>query len=65
MQPNNEKVAITFPNLNLLWQFAQTLSSKSFEIDARTATLYCECNPDDLEKAIKLFRGTLAGPEGK
>ena len=48
-----------FPNLHLLWAFAQTLKSSYTEINTREMTLACICSEEDISRAILEYQATL------
>jgi hypothetical protein len=61
---NNNRIALQFPDLHLLWKFAQTLTSKSIEIKPPTNVLICDCTKDEINFAVsrysaKILEGTL------
>jgi len=42
-----KRISLKFPDINLLWGFAQILQSESIEIDTKNRTLICNC-PDEI-----------------
>jgi hypothetical protein len=58
------RVTLQFPDLHLLWSFAQTLKSHNVEIDTRTAMLSCNCNEENINEAVIKYKATLIDKTG-
>jgi hypothetical protein len=63
--PTNNKIALQFPDMYLLWKFAQKLTCRSIEINPPTKTLLCDCSEEEIHVAItaysaKILEGHLA-----
>jgi len=56
---SKKKIVLQFPNLQILWNFAQTLRSSSLEINTNNKTLTCACSDTDIALAIEKFRATV------
>lgn len=50
-----QKVTLVFPNLHLLWAFAQHIQSPVVELIPAECRLICECVAADLELARQKF----------
>ena len=57
-----QKTALVFPDMHVLWAFAQTINRYSIKIlhDDR-CVLFCDCSEDDVRRAIIHFGATPAG----
>jgi hypothetical protein len=44
-------VTLQFPDLYLLWSFAQTLRSNNLEINTGSKTLVCNCTEENISEA--------------
>jgi hypothetical protein len=60
-----QRIKLSFPNLQLLWKFAQTLSRNHLEIYTGNCSLICDCNEEDAERATREFEAIRAeaGPD--
>ena len=54
-----EKVTLLFQNERDLLRFNQTIRPHYVEVNVRTLTLVCECTSEDIELAVKAFRGKV------
>ena len=54
-----KKVCLQFPTLYALWEFAQTLKINTIEINTRKKTLTCDCNEEDLNKALTKYKAVI------
>lgn len=55
---SKKKLAIRFPNLYMLWQFAQAIQAKSIEIRTADLLLFCDCSEEDL-KLVEKYKGAV------
>ena len=53
------KTTLRFPNVYMLWQFAQTVQATSIEINTVNYTLTCNCTENEVAAAIKNFKAEL------
>lgn len=53
------RVTLQFPDLHLLWSFAQTLKSHNLEIDTAVAVLTCDCSKENINEAIISYKATV------
>ncbi len=65
MSTSQKGIALRFPDMYKLWQYAQKLTSKSFEVNTHTNTLICDCSEKEINLAItvygaKILEGTLS-----
>jgi len=54
-----KQVTLQFPDLHLLWQFAQTLTNHTIEIHTETKTLTCTCLEYDVFRATSKFKAMI------
>jgi hypothetical protein len=53
------RVSFQFPDLYLLWSFAQTLTSHNFEINTQTSILTCDCSEENIKEALGKYKGVI------
>ena len=58
-----KKVTLQFPDLHLLWSFAQTLPSHNLEINTKAGTLSCNCTEELISHAVDQFRAVIISGE--
>ena len=56
---SSKRVILTFPSTHKLWAFAQTLSSCNLEINTRLNSLICDCNDEEVQRAVSAFDANL------
>lgn len=54
-----EKITLTFPSLNRLWEFVREAKMNYTEFNAKDFSLVCNCNPADVELAKQKYGATL------
>ncbi len=55
----HKKTVLIFPNLHLLWEFAQTIDARSIEIQTATRTLICDCEDADIALAKNKYHAVV------
>jgi hypothetical protein len=55
-----KQVKLIFPNLELLWSFADTLKNRLYEINSNNCLLVCDCSDADIERAQGFFQAKLS-----
>jgi len=50
-----KRVTLQFPDLYLLWSFAQTLQSNNLEINTASKTLVCNCTQENIADATSRY----------
>jgi len=58
-----KRVTLQFPDLYLLWSFAQTLHSNSLEINTGFRTLVCSCSQQNISEATTNYKAKVIGIE--
>jgi len=59
MSKKQNSISLQFPDMRLLWQFAQTLTSKSIEINTHTNMLICDCSTEEITLATTQYRARI------
>jgi hypothetical protein len=54
MQPKN-RISLQFNDVQMLWAFAQQLTSKSLEIMPINKVLVCECSESEINLALSKY----------
>lgn len=54
-----DQVLLQFPDVLMLWKFAQTMQSRQLEINTQNKTLICYCADADIERAIREFKAVV------
>jgi len=54
-----EKITLTFPSLNQLWEFVRETKMNYTEFSAADFSLICNCNQADVELAKAKYGATL------
>lgn len=52
-------IVLQFPDMQLLWQFAQTLACKSIEINTRAYIVICDCTELEINLALTNYRAKI------
>lgn len=60
----SKKIVLQFPDVYMLWSFAQTLTNNTIEINTRTKTLICDCTDADISQATGKFGAKLIDEPG-
>lgn len=55
----SNSIAFQFPDMRLLWNFAQQLTCKSIDINTNTKTLICDCTEAEINLALTQYRATI------
>ncbi len=58
-----KRVTLQFPDLYLLWSFAQTLRSNNLEINTGSRTLVCNCTQENISNATARYAATVVNIE--
>jgi hypothetical protein len=61
----SNRIALEFPDMYMLWKFAQKLTCKSIEINPPAKSLICDCTEQEINVAIaqysaKILEGNFA-----
>jgi len=56
---SKNKIQLRFPNLHVLWSFAQSIKSTSLEIDTAHKLLTCYCTESEISLAIEKFNAEV------
>ena len=56
-----KRVTLQFPDLYLLWSFAQTLRSNNLEINTVSKILVCHCFDENVLEAIDKYKAVVVG----
>jgi hypothetical protein len=56
---SKKKIVLQFPNLFMLWNFAQGIKANSLEINTGNKTLTCDCSETEASLAIEKYNAVL------
>lgn len=59
MSTKQDSISLQFPDMRLLWQFAQKLACKSIEINTRTFILNCDCSSEEITVATTQYKARI------
>jgi len=60
-----KQVTLRFPDLHLLWSFAQTLNSANIVVNIKDKTLSCHCADKDVTDAITTYKARLLSDDSQ